>query len=268
MADDVDIPDQVRFAAVHFPSSGPVGPVPPGVQVRDVTGGILVITDSNAMADMPELSPGRVDQALEDVRSALRDAGRTWAYWTMDASRPELIAALKDRGLVENSRPPWEPSFSALALVQEPEGGDPPGVTARPVESLEELHRVGDVLAEVYPSDAAKRAAARDRAPAQFEYERLPDAVSRTYVAFLDGHLVGAANSLFTPLVVNMMGGSVRPDARGRGAYRALVAARWRDAVARETPALTVQAGAMSRPILERVGFVPVGRIEVLLDEL
>ena len=44
----------------------------------------------------------------------------------------------------------------------------------------------------------------------------------------LDGELVGVANSLFTPQVVNMMGGSVRPSARGRGAYRALVAARWK----------------------------------------
>jgi hypothetical protein len=108
----------------------------------------------------------------------------------------------------------------------------------------------------------------RERAPGRFEYERLPDAISRSYVAFIDDELVGVANSLFTPHVVNMMGGSVRPNARGRGAYRALVAARWRDAVARGTPALTVQAGAMSRPILERVGFVPVGGIDVLLDEL
>jgi hypothetical protein len=265
---DAEIPDHVRFAAVHFPSSGPEGPVPPGVQVLDVTGGILVITDTNNMADMPDLSLGRVDQALEEVRSALHDAGRSWAYWTLDASRPELISALKARGLIENTRPPWEARFSALALVHEPDGDDPPGVTARQVESLDEVHRADDVLAAVYPSDAAKRGAMRERAAARFEYEQLPDAVSRTYVAFLDGELVGVANSLFTPQVVNMMGGSVRPDARGRGAYRALVAARWRDAVARGTPALTVQAGAMSRPILERVGFVPVGGIEVLLDEL
>jgi hypothetical protein len=178
------------------------------------------------------------------------------------------VAALEARGLVQNTRPPWEARFAALALVREPDGGDPPGVTARAVESLEELHRADDVLAEVYPSDAAKRSSMRERAAGRFEYEQLPDAVNRSYVAFLGDELVGVASSLFTPHVVNLMGGSVRPSARGRGAYRALVATRWRDAVARGTPALTVQAGAMSRPILESVGFVPVGGIEVLLDEL
>jgi predicted acetyltransferase len=51
------------------------------------------------------------------------------------------------------------------------------------------------------------------------------------------------------------MGGAVLPEARGRGAYRALVRARWDDAVARGTPALTVGAGPMSEPILRRLGF-------------
>ena len=37
--------------------------------------------------------------------------------------------------------------------------------------------------------------------------------------------------------------------------YRALVRARWDDAVAAGQPALVVHAGAMSRPILERLGF-------------
>jgi predicted GNAT family N-acyltransferase len=45
------------------------------------------------------------------------------------------------------------------------------------------------------------------------------------------------------------------PSARGRGAYRALIAARWDEAVARGTPALAVQAQETSRPILERCGF-------------
>src|SRR3954451_5091 len=201
-----DIPDDVRLAAVHFPSSGPEGPVPPGVQVVDVTGGIVVITDTNNMVDVPDVSLGRVDQTLEEARSALRDAGRSWAYWTLDADRPEVIAALKARGLVENTRPPWEARFTAMALLHEPAGDDAPGITARRVESLDEVHRADDVLAEVYAGDAARRSGMRERAPGRFEYEQLPDAVSRTYVAMLDGDVVGVANSLLTPQVVNMMG--------------------------------------------------------------
>jgi hypothetical protein len=44
------------------------------------------------------------------------------------------------------------------------------------------------------------------------------------------------------------------------------VRARWETAVERGTPALTVGAGAMSGPILERLGFERVGRIDCLLD--
>jgi GNAT superfamily N-acetyltransferase len=61
-------------------------------------------------------------------------------------------------------------------------------------------------------------------------------------------------------------GGAVLPQYRGRGVYRALVASRWEAAVEMGKPALTVHAGAMSRPILERCGFEEVCRVEVLAD--
>ena len=57
---------------------------------------------------------------------------------------------------------------------------------------------------------------------------------------------------------------AVTPAARNRGVYKALIDARWNDAVAAGTPALTVQAGHMSRPILERLGFVTVAPITTL----
>ena len=63
-----------------------------------------------------------------------------------------------------------------------------------------------------------------------------------------------------------MIGGGVVPQARGRGVYRELVQARWDDAVAAGTPALCTQAGRMSRPVLEPLGFQAVAEQEVLLD--
>jgi hypothetical protein len=47
-----------------------------------------------------------------------------------------------------------------------------------------------------------------------------------------------------------------------------LVRARWDAAAGRGTPILTVGAGAMSRPILERLGFSIVGWRDSLIDEL
>jgi hypothetical protein len=46
------------------------------------------------------------------------------------------------------------------------------------------------------------------------------------------------------------------------------VRARWDAAVAHDTHALTVTAGRLSRPILERLGFVTVGWVDCLLDHL
>jgi predicted acetyltransferase len=63
-----------------------------------------------------------------------------------------------------------------------------------------------------------------------------------------------------------LAGGVTRPEYRGRGAYRALVHARWKAAERAGAPALVTQAQAAARPILERLGFRPAGTIEVLVD--
>jgi hypothetical protein len=63
-----------------------------------------------------------------------------------------------------------------------------------------------------------------------------------------------------------LVGGATMPEERGRGAYTALVRARWDAAAEAGTPALVVQAGAMSRPILERLGFRAVSEMRILLD--
>src|SRR5438270_201874 len=86
------------------------------------------------------------------------------------------------------------------------------------------------------------------------------------YLAYIDGKPVARASGSFGEHGVTLFGGATLPEARGRGAYRALVAARWEDAVARETPILVTQAGPMSRPILAELGFREVCEIRILLD--
>jgi predicted acetyltransferase len=60
--------------------------------------------------------------------------------------------------------------------------------------------------------------------------------------------------------------GGTHPDWRGRGAYRALVRARWDEAARRGVPVLATHARPTSRPILERLGFRTLSQVHVLLD--
>jgi archaeosine-15-forming tRNA-guanine transglycosylase len=89
----------------------------------------------------------------------------------------------------------------------------------------------------------------------------------RQYIALVDGEPVATGRATSTAAGVLLNGGSTVERARGRGAYRALVVARWADAVAQGKPVLVTQAGAMSRPILAGLGFREVCDIRILLDK-
>ena len=88
----------------------------------------------------------------------------------------------------------------------------------------------------------------------------------RRYLASIGGHDVASATATFAEHGVVLNAGATLPEWRGRGAYRALVRARFDDAVAAGTPVLVTQAGAMSRPTLERMGFRAVCRVVALHD--
>ena len=79
-------------------------------------------------------------------------------------------------------------------------------------------------------------------------------------LATVDGEPAGSGSlGLYPPYGAKMNGGAVRPKFRGRGVYRALVAARVEIARRAGVPGLSVWGGDMSRPILERLGFKVVG---------
>jgi hypothetical protein len=87
------------------------------------------------------------------------------------------------------------------------------------------------------------------------------------FVAALEGRAAATAMSIPSARGVFLIAGAVAPWARGRGLYRALVRARWDDAVERGTPALVTQANPeTSYPILRRLGFEEVCEIRRLED--
>ena len=90
----------------------------------------------------------------------------------------------------------------------------------------------------------------------------------QTYLVRAGSRAVAFARAAHGRDAVALLGGGTLEADRGRGYYTALVHARWRDAAARGTPLLITQAGTMSRPILERLGFEHVGNIYLLVDRL
>jgi hypothetical protein len=77
------------------------------------------------------------------------------------------------------------------------------------------------------------------------------------YVAYLGAEPVGIGRLYTHPLSVfgGLYGGTTRAEYRGRGFYRAVVAARAADAIKLGARYLLVDALPTSRPILERLGF-------------
>jgi hypothetical protein len=91
---------------------------------------------------------------------------------------------------------------------------------------------------------------------------------SRMYLAEVGGRPVAYGVMRWTDRGPWLLAGGVTlPEARGHGAYGALVRERWDAAVAMGAPALVAQAQAPSRPILERLGFRSAASIAVLIDQ-
>jgi hypothetical protein len=137
-------------------------------------------------------------------------------------------------------------------------------VEARRVRTLEEAVEAERIACEAFEMPAG---VLEERLEGAAEALAAEGDRSSTFLAFVDGRPVARATSSYTPLGVLLFGGATRAEARGRGAYRALVRARWEDAVTRGTPVLVTQAGAMSQPILRRLGFREVARLAILRDD-
>jgi GNAT superfamily N-acetyltransferase len=120
----------------------------------------------------------------------------------------------------------------------------------------------------VFEFPEAMRAEAISEAPQRWNEYNQPANPVRHYHARIGDEMIGIAGALFGDAGLNLFGGAVLPHARGRGVYRALTMARWEEAVMHGSPALTVQAGRMSKPILAKLGFTPVGEARVYTDDV
>jgi GNAT superfamily N-acetyltransferase len=249
----------VREAAEYPNSFIPLGPDDERIETPRFT---LCMGAGNRVntVQRQRFTTQEVDEVLEEVRTLLRRRGRTRTQWEVgSAATPEhLVSLLLQRGLT------WDrdPTAMALVLTSEPPPG-PPGLTVRRVETLEDYVAACEVQFEAFetPPDELEE----QRALAVETWDRGAPRV--THAVWLKGRIVAAGTSAPTPYGLALHGGATLPSVRGRGAYRALIRARWEEATGQGLHALVTQAGAMSRPILQRLGFRPVGRIDMLIDD-
>jgi len=232
--------------------------------LREVTDEyVLTCGNSGGTVARIRLRDGDVERALFDVRARVTGQEiETVTWWCGENATPaDLPERLLELGLVPDDE---APTLAAMLLEQPPPGE--PTAEVRPVETFEDFCTAMAVDMESWPIPEPVRQRRLQRMPELWQTAQEQGAVH--YLGYLDGEPVGQARAFFLDNAVLLLGGATLPRVRGSGVYFSLVHARWRAAVERGTPRLVVQAGPMSRPILERLGFEKISEIRLLVDRL
>ncbi|MBW1599544.1 GNAT family N-acetyltransferase [Streptomyces sp. JJ38] len=194
-----------------------------------------------------------LDRLIGRQRDFFAARGEAVEWKTHGHDLPEdLPARLRAAGFLPE--PPETVVIGEAARIAGIEAEPPPGVTLRTVSAPEDLERFAQMQSEVWGRDLSHRARelGDQRAVA-------PDAMV-LLVAEAAGEVVCAARMTYVAggAFAGLWGGSTLAAWRGRGIYRAMVAARARMAAERGVRHLYVEASADSAPILRRLGFVAV----------
>jgi GNAT superfamily N-acetyltransferase len=191
------------------------------------------------------LSPETVDTAITEQCAYFRSLGQEfeWKAFAHDQP-PDLIQRLAAHGF----------DLDETEAVMVLDLNDPPAALLGPTAAASRLNRP-DELRDV---SAIKQRTSDDDMVARlaFEMEHAPDYLS-VYVAYVENVAAACAWIRFPPgsPFASLWGGATLPELRNRGLYTALLAARVQEARARGWRYLTIDAGHMSRPIVEKRGF-------------
>jgi GNAT superfamily N-acetyltransferase len=169
-----------------------------------------------------------------------------WKLYAHDAPS-DMLQRLERRGFHVGPR--------EAVLVREHRAGD--GGTAKPASPVVRIERADQI------ADYRRVAEAVFAKNYDFTINQLANALRtgcqqhRGYVAYADRRPVSIGRLYTHPdsLFAGLYGGGTLEAYRGQGFYRALVAARARDAAELGARYLLVDALPTSRPILERMGF-------------
>jgi hypothetical protein len=227
-----------------------------GPFLEPAPGRLLRVTDAYAVSaevghtwaqvERLRLREDEVASAIEDVEGFMHESGTERASWWLTERSTPTEDAFLAAGLQRHE----DYLHAAMVLTEEP----PPveGVEVRRVETLEEFAESRRLTRDAFGNPHMRNPPDEELA---VEWEQQLNPI---FAGWLDGRMASVGSAVYTRAGGYLLGGASAAWARGRGAYRAVVRARWDEAVRRGTPALVVGAGSMSRPILERLGFEQV----------
>jgi hypothetical protein len=213
-------------------------------------------------ATRPRFRRSSVDRRIAEVRAWFRDLDRERFMWMVGESATPH--GLIDRLVQSGAEPdPDDPESAAMLLDREPPAG-PPDISVRRIASLEDYVASMQIVLEKADAETISRTMVR---AGQAWAEARDDDQMYTFLAWREDRPIAFGQIVWLTNGLPYLGGATTLSAeRSRGAFRALVRARWDEAVRLGRPILLVQAGQMSAPILERLGFRRTGRVWVLRD--
>jgi len=213
-------------------------------------------------------APGAADELISEVRSIVAER-RLPVMWVLDPETepPDFAERLVAHGALAD---PHARQVAVMVLPVEATVAPPsiPGFEIHDaLADLKTFRSADEVGAEAFGSRNLGEDPDQVEAQERRRVNQLAAGTRRLLLATVDGEPAGSAGmTLFVPDGAIINGGGVRPRFRGRGVYRALVAARLELARDAGVAGLTVWGNEMSGPILSGLGFAAVGWRRFYLD--
>jgi GNAT superfamily N-acetyltransferase len=189
--------------------------------------------------------PGALVAAIDRLAHAYEDAGvRAWTVWVHE-SDGEVAAALERAGHVLDASP------SAMGLELERfEQAPSPDLDVDADGNSDDVARINDAA---YGYDGDFMRAIRELAPGE----------ARLYVARVDGNPCSSVGAFDHGDNCDISLVATLPEAGGRGLATALMVRALADARERGCATSTLVATRQGRPIYERLGYRPLGTLQM-----
>jgi GNAT superfamily N-acetyltransferase len=189
--------------------------------------------------------PAALAAAYDEIAAAYAEIGAKWTVWVHEGDA-ETVALLESAGHVLDAAPVG----MALDLAEHPPGRpDLPGLSGS--GSLADVGAIND-RAYTAGGDWFSRS-----------LSDLPADSLHVYVASRAGEPVGCCVMADTGANTEVQMVAVLPEARGQGLSGKLISHALADAVGRGCETSTLVATKLGRPVYERLGFRPLGVLEM-----